>query len=281
MRITAKRSCARSRMSRRHLLTAARQGAGERMKRCGSRPVGETHRRSSGDEAAGSRGGLRSGTGHHGCSTQWGPRKLILSADPTSNSLGSLGPGAPAAHRVDALCEDRGMRVLPVGEAALLLECGGTDQVRAAYAEAQASPGCRRARLRRHRAGGARRCCSTAWPIAQSVLAGIEDWPDDLPEDLEDRQVELPVTYDGPDLESVAEHTGLSVEEVVERHRATRVRGRLLRVRAGLRLPQRAAGGAARAAAGRAAVQGAAGFGRAGRSVHRASTRGPRRAAGS
>ena len=82
------------------------------------------------------------------------------------------------------------MRVLPVGEAALLLECGGTDQVRAAYAEA-----------RRRQAAGELDCVDIV-PAAetllldgladrQSVLAGIEDWPDDLPEDLEDRQVEL------------------------------------------------------------------------------------------
>ena len=112
------------------------------------------------------------------------------------------------------------MRVLRVGEAALLLECGGTERVRAAYAEA-----------RRRQASGGLDCVDIV-PGAetllldglsdpQSVLAGIEDWPDDLPEDLEDRLVELPVTYDGPDLESVAERTGFSVDEVVERHRAT------------------------------------------------------------
>ena len=112
------------------------------------------------------------------------------------------------------------MRALPVGEVALLLECGGTDQVRAAYAEA-----------RRRQAAGELDCVDIV-PAAETllldglsdpaaVLAGIEDWPDDLPEDLEDRLVELPVTYDGPDLESVAERTGLAVEEVVERHRAT------------------------------------------------------------
>ena len=34
-------------------------------------------------------------------------------------------------------------------------------------------------------------------------------------------RVEIPVTYDGPDLETVAGHWGCDVEEVVARHRAT------------------------------------------------------------
>jgi allophanate hydrolase subunit 1 len=35
------------------------------------------------------------------------------------------------------------------------------------------------------------------------------------------RQVELPVTYDGPDLETVASHWGCDPDEVADRHRAT------------------------------------------------------------
>lgn len=35
------------------------------------------------------------------------------------------------------------------------------------------------------------------------------------------RSVEIPVTYDGPDLDAVAAHTGLSVAAVVEAHQAT------------------------------------------------------------
>ncbi len=35
------------------------------------------------------------------------------------------------------------------------------------------------------------------------------------------REVTLPVTYDGPDLDVVAQHAGLSVDEVVRRHRAS------------------------------------------------------------
>jgi KipI family sensor histidine kinase inhibitor len=38
------------------------------------------------------------------------------------------------------------------------------------------------------------------------------------------RRVTIDVTYDGPDLDEVARHTGLSVEEVVRRHRAAEYR---------------------------------------------------------
>lgn len=112
------------------------------------------------------------------------------------------------------------MRVRPVGDQALLLECGGADEVRAAYAEAR----------RRVETGELR--CSDIVPAAatllldglqdpKSVLDGLAGWPVDLPDDLEDRLVELSVAYDGPDLESVARHSGLDVEEVVELHRRT------------------------------------------------------------
>ena len=37
---------------------------------------------------------------------------------------------------------------------------------------------------------------------------------------VQGRQVTIEVTYDGPDLDAVARHTGLSPEEVVRRHRA-------------------------------------------------------------
>lgn len=110
------------------------------------------------------------------------------------------------------------MRALPVGDQALLLECGGADEVRAAYAVA------------RRRLETGELSCTDVVPAAQTllldglrdqkaVLEGLANWPVELPDNLEDRLVELPVTYDGPDLESVARQTGLAVVEVVERHR--------------------------------------------------------------
>ena len=110
------------------------------------------------------------------------------------------------------------MRARPVGEQALLLECGGADEVRAAYAEA------------RRRLDAGELSCTDIVPAAstllldgvrepQSVLDGLDGWPVELSDDAVGQLVELPVTYDGPDLESVARHVGLDVDEVVERHR--------------------------------------------------------------
>ena len=111
------------------------------------------------------------------------------------------------------------MRARWFGRTALLLECVDGDQARAAYAEAN-----------RRRESGALQCRDLVpgattllldgLTDARSVLATLEEWPTDVPETDEREAVELPVTYDGPDLETVARHTGLSVAEVVERHRA-------------------------------------------------------------
>jgi KipI family sensor histidine kinase inhibitor len=110
------------------------------------------------------------------------------------------------------------MRARRVGDRALLLECADGDEVRAAHAEAQ-----------RLRDEGSLRCLDVV-PGAttllidglldgRSVIDGLDDWPREPPAVEARGAVELPVRYDGPDLESVAEHTGLSVDEVVTRHR--------------------------------------------------------------
>lgn len=112
------------------------------------------------------------------------------------------------------------MQSLPVGDRALLLECGSADQVRAAYAEAR----------RRHDAGEL--ACTDIVPAATTVLldglrdpaavrAGLDAWSLVASDETEGPVVELPVTYDGPDLESVARHCGLEVAEVVRRHRGS------------------------------------------------------------
>ena len=110
------------------------------------------------------------------------------------------------------------MRVLPSGERAVLVELADLDEV-------------------------------LAWAGPVRELAGVEDVvPGErtllvtvsAPEDLErlrlalphvasgavasstrPRTVEIPVTYDGPDLADVAAHTGLTVAEVVAAHQAT------------------------------------------------------------
>ena len=110
------------------------------------------------------------------------------------------------------------MRVRSFGDRALLLECGGPAEVRAAYAEA----------LRRRETGEL--TCTDVVPAARTLLldglddpsavtGSLDDWPETPPDDAEGELVELPVTYDGPDLESVARLCDLDVDEVVRRHR--------------------------------------------------------------
>ncbi len=112
------------------------------------------------------------------------------------------------------------MRSREMGVGALLLECGGVEEVRAAYAEA-----------RRRRDAGVLSCTEIV-PGAATVLldgltdpetvrAGLDDWPMAPPDELAGALVELPVSYDGPDLEWVAQHCRLEVDDVVARHRAT------------------------------------------------------------
>ncbi len=113
------------------------------------------------------------------------------------------------------------MQVHGYGDTALLLEFAGPDEVRAAYAEA----------LRRREAGEL--VCADLVPAARTllvdglpdpdpqVLGALEEWPTEIEATDEGDVVELPVTYDGPDLDAVAEHCGLTVDEVVRRHRET------------------------------------------------------------
>lgn len=113
-----------------------------------------------------------------------------------------------------------GMEVRTVGREALMIECGDDEGVRAAYAEA----------LRRREAGELD--CVDIVPGATTVLldgvrgcdrlaAAISTWSPQPPEDEEARLVEVPVRYDGPDLEAVAELWGVEAEEVATRHRST------------------------------------------------------------
>lgn len=112
------------------------------------------------------------------------------------------------------------MRARSFGPRAVLLECEGAAEVRAAYAEAR----------RRREAGEL--SCTDIVPAATTVLldgladprsvtATLDVWPNEPADDEDGELVELAVTYDGPDLDSVARHTGLDVDEVVRRHRET------------------------------------------------------------
>lgn len=130
-------------------------------------------------------------------------------------------------------------RLLPMGEAALLVE---TDSVEGALA-LEAALAAAATRAKATAATATATATSAVWrevddlvPAARTVLVQARPSTDlvalrravsaALSEALlgESRcagaLVEIPVSYDGPDLEEVARHTGLSVDEVVRAHTA-------------------------------------------------------------
>lgn len=112
------------------------------------------------------------------------------------------------------------MRVLPVGDDALLVELSSGEEARALHTE-----------LLRRRAEGALSVREIV-PAARTVLLdGLTD-PARLAGELTASEVppapprtrdtvELPVRYDGPDLADVAAHWGVSPEEVARIHAGT------------------------------------------------------------
>ncbi|MFJ4370023.1 5-oxoprolinase subunit PxpB [Streptomyces chartreusis] len=112
------------------------------------------------------------------------------------------------------------MRVLPVGDDALLVEVSSGEEARALHTE-----------LLRRRAEGALSVREIV-PAARTVLLdGLTD-PARLATELTTSEVppappraretvELPVRYDGPDLADVAAHWGVSPEEVARIHADT------------------------------------------------------------
>jgi KipI family sensor histidine kinase inhibitor len=109
------------------------------------------------------------------------------------------------------------MRVLPVGEDALLVEVASGEEAQALHAE-----------LLRRRAEGSLPAAEIV-PAARTVLLdGLSD-PARLAADLTARDlppaaprpqgtVEIPVRYDGPDLAEVAAHWGVCAREVARIH---------------------------------------------------------------
>ncbi|MET7453678.1 5-oxoprolinase subunit PxpB [Streptomyces sp. NPDC005574] len=112
------------------------------------------------------------------------------------------------------------MKVLPVGESALLVEVASGDEAEALHAE-----------LLRRRAEGLLTAREIV-PAARTVLLdGVGD-PDRVASELTAstvppapprarRVVEVPVRYDGPDLADVAAHWGVSEREAVRIHADT------------------------------------------------------------
>ncbi|WP_405672724.1 5-oxoprolinase subunit PxpB [Streptomyces sp. NBC_01530] len=112
------------------------------------------------------------------------------------------------------------MRVLPVGDGALLVEVSSGDEARALHAE-----------LLRRRAEGLL-IVREIVPAARTVLLDGLDDPVGLASELtsaevpvaarsEQDAVDIPVRYDGPDLADVAAHWGVREEDVARIHAAT------------------------------------------------------------
>ncbi|MDT0305882.1 5-oxoprolinase subunit PxpB [Streptomyces sp. DSM 44917] len=113
------------------------------------------------------------------------------------------------------------MRVLPVGEDALLVEVASGERAQALYAE-----------LSRRREAGALPPVREIVPAARTVLldglggpaeraalaAELPRWEIPPAAAGADRVVEIPVRYDGPDLAEVAAHWGVPVAEVARVH---------------------------------------------------------------
>ncbi|MFD5838134.1 allophanate hydrolase subunit 1 [Streptomyces collinus] len=115
------------------------------------------------------------------------------------------------------------MKVLPVGEDALLVEVSSGDEAQALHAE-----------LLRRRAEGTLSVREIV-PAARTVLLDGLDAPGRLAAELTAADlpaapprardvVEIPVRYDGPDLAEVAAHWGVPVREVARIHGDTEFR---------------------------------------------------------
>lgn len=115
------------------------------------------------------------------------------------------------------------MRVLPVGDLALLVELADGDEAQALHAE-----------LLRRRAAGLIRVREIV-PAARTVLLDGLDDPGRVGAELAALEIpplsaraqdvrEIPVRYDGPDLADVAAHWGVPVTEVARIHSAAEFR---------------------------------------------------------
>lgn len=112
-----------------------------------------------------------------------------------------------------------GMKLLPAGPHAILLDLPDQNTVRRYYAEAE----------RRRAAGQLPGEVRDVIPAARTILFdGISDptglsrdihtWAPATPDPRAQRRVEVPVTYTGPDLEDVARLWGMTQAEVVNTH---------------------------------------------------------------
>jgi len=111
------------------------------------------------------------------------------------------------------------LRVLPLGTDGVLIETDGLDESLALFGALLAQPVAGILDVVPAARSVAVRFLPTLLPIA-SLMSVIRSLPSSRDAATEGRLVEIPVTYDGDDLDEVARLSGLSVAEVVERHSA-------------------------------------------------------------
>lgn len=120
------------------------------------------------------------------------------------------------------------MRLLEMGDSAILVETGGIDDVLALApalddlvrsgdselaAVTDVVPAARTVLLVADHAADLARIAVRVWRVAADLDRGPGRWPEHV--------VEIPVRYDGPDLDEVASLTRLDVQEVVAAHTST------------------------------------------------------------
>lgn len=109
------------------------------------------------------------------------------------------------------------MRFLRCGEHALLVELDGLDEVLGRYHALRRNPPVGVGDL----VPASRTLLVHFDPLLtdrEKVARAVADVPPESPARADDRLVEIPVRYDGEDLEEVSELTGLSASEVVKAH---------------------------------------------------------------
>ena len=103
------------------------------------------------------------------------------------------------------------MKLLPCGDRAVLIDCASLDEAQGWFAalhdEVDAVLGARTVLLRGE-------------PSDLRALVDRSE-PADIMAVAAGDEIEVPVTYDGPDLADVASHTGLSEDEIVAAHTGT------------------------------------------------------------
>ena len=103
------------------------------------------------------------------------------------------------------------MKLLPCGDRAVLIDCASLDEAQGWFAalhdDVDAVLGARTVLLRGE-------------PSELRALVDHSE-PRDITAAEDVDEIEIPVTYDGPDLADVASHTGLSEDEIVAAHTGT------------------------------------------------------------